>query len=284
MFGLADMQVLKYPLFERNFAKNPNMPNLAGMHVYICDISFPADVLSRISSIAASLHVWDHHISTARELLTQVGDSTHAYINITYHGKHSDCKVVAGCQFYLHIDTKLCGAEMAAANLRVCAPWYLKHIRDRDFYDWRHPQSRAFSEALFEANIRQSTFARLDNFSPADIEHFYARGAVLLEHNARIVATICRKAEVTTIGGVKTFIVWSATLQSDIGNHILESSPDAMVWIIRYAIKRKVYDVSMRSAGAVDVAEVAIKYNGGGHTRAAGFEYSGDIRELFETL
>ena len=42
--------------------------------------------------------------------------------------------------------------------------------------------------------------------------------------------------------------------------------------------------ISMRSNGKVDVAEIAVKYQGGGHVRAAGASMEGGSQEIIETL
>lgn len=42
--------------------------------------------------------------------------------------------------------------------------------------------------------------------------------------------------------------------------------------------------ISMRSKENVDVSKVAIKYGGGGHKRAAGFDYEGKMQDIIEEL
>lgn len=44
------------------------------------------------------------------------------------------------------------------------------------------------------------------------------------------------------------------------------------------------YKVSMRSTDKVDVAIISKKYNGGGHTAAAGFEYNGKLEDIKNNL
>lgn len=44
------------------------------------------------------------------------------------------------------------------------------------------------------------------------------------------------------------------------------------------------FKVSMRSVGLVNVAEIAMKYGGGGHERAAGITMQGDADKIVETL
>ena len=42
--------------------------------------------------------------------------------------------------------------------------------------------------------------------------------------------------------------------------------------------------VSTRSNGLVNVAEIAVKFGGGGHVRAAGFSMQGDPDTIIETI
>ncbi|NQT35534.1 bifunctional oligoribonuclease/PAP phosphatase NrnA [bacterium] len=49
-------------------------------------------------------------------------------------------------------------------------------------------------------------------------------------------------------------------------------------------IEDKVYKISLRSRCSVDVAEVAAKFGGGGHLKAAGFRYLGAKEDLIKNL
>lgn len=42
--------------------------------------------------------------------------------------------------------------------------------------------------------------------------------------------------------------------------------------------------ISMRSKNNVDVSEIATRFGGGGHKRAAGFDYDGNMQDIIETL
>ena len=75
MFALFDIgTVHTYYSYSRDFARNVNMPDLAGKRVYITDYSFPSDVLLQIARVAARLYLWDHHESAARDLGIPIRD------------------------------------------------------------------------------------------------------------------------------------------------------------------------------------------------------------------
>lgn len=54
--------------------------------------------------------------------------------------------------------------------------------------------------------------------------------------------------------------------------------------IFMYEIKSMEYKVSMRSGGKVDVAEIAVKFGGGGHVRAAGCTMNGTYHDNINNL
>ncbi len=49
-------------------------------------------------------------------------------------------------------------------------------------------------------------------------------------------------------------------------------------------IKKDTYKISLRSKGGVDVSELASRFDGGGHVRAAGFMLRGDINDVLQTV
>ena len=76
-------------------------------------------------------------------------------------------------------------------------------------------------------------------------------------------------------------------LSSELANALAERNPDcalAALWAYHYGPEGGVgnYMVMLRTVrDDVDVAKIARKHGGGGHTRAATFFYSGDIHKLF---
>lgn len=64
----------------------------------------------------------------------------------------------------------------------------------------------------------------------------------------------------------------------------LRSTKDIEVAIFLYQNDEDGYKVSMRSGKVVDVAEIAVKYGGGGHAKAAGVTMHGDESEIKEIL
>lgn len=233
--------------------------------------------------------------------------------------------ITSVCRVSIMCDANMCGAEIAFAELfklhkdfsicsgsettrlAISAPWYLKHVRDRDLWLWDRPgyvagvhyseNSRAFGEVFYEMQIKTSTLQMFDNYTPEQIQKLYARGKELLEHNARIVKAIVAKSERVTFEGYPAMAAQSSILQSDIGNAIVGAKasnqslakigkapePTPLIGIImRYNLTDCCWNVSLRGrVGSPNLAHIAKKYGGGGHPLAAGFDYVGDISQLF---
>ncbi len=64
----------------------------------------------------------------------------------------------------------------------------------------------------------------------------------------------------------------------------LRSTKGVETAIFLYENEDGAYKVSMRSASVVDVAEIAVKFGGGGHARAAGITMSGEPEEIMTKL
>lgn len=75
LFGDVLGVVKLYFSYNRTFALCKGMPSLEGKRVIICDYSFPVDTLCEIARTASSIFIWDHHISTYRDLFKEVKES-----------------------------------------------------------------------------------------------------------------------------------------------------------------------------------------------------------------
>jgi hypothetical protein len=218
---------------------------------------------------------------------------------------------VNACKVNIVLDMNLCGTEIVFRELskkygKRNAPWYLTHIRDRDLWLWDRPgfiagvhyceKSKAFGEAFFELRICNETLRAFDSYTQSDIGRLYERGEALMEHNARLVKMIVSKALRTEFEGYPAMVAQSQVLQSEIGNTIVKTEfpitgaelstfKPVIGIIIRYDFCAGLWNVSMRGReGSPNLATIAKKYGGGGHPMASGFDYAGNIMELFKVL
>jgi hypothetical protein len=73
-----------YHSYDREFAKNKNMPSVVGKKVFITDYSFPISTLINIASVAQQLYLWDHHETAFKEMFTSIDGSVKAEIDVGF--------------------------------------------------------------------------------------------------------------------------------------------------------------------------------------------------------
>jgi hypothetical protein len=324
MIKLAIPAAEIYYSYNRDIAKNKDIPSLAGAVVYICDYSFPLDVIFQIAKSARDIYLYDHHITALREvfgstppeemrrfkIVLRVGSNVEPQIAsedvpsyITNHCRqitdavdvqlasveigerpHVDPNSEIGCTITLLFDLDKCGAEITyeevAAPARISRPWYLRHIRDRDLYEWKDPKSRYFSEALHDIGPTEANFCRLDLMSEAEIAKFYLAGEEIIAHTEYFIKKIVAKSERVRFRGHRAVVAESKILQSEIGNALMTAPGNESAEIgivIRYNFESAFWNVSLRGIRerSPDLSEIACYFGGGGHYCAAGFDFRG---------
>jgi oligoribonuclease NrnB/cAMP/cGMP phosphodiesterase (DHH superfamily) len=232
-----------------NYGDTP--PDVTGADVIVGDFSFPRETLIDMRDKAASLVVLDHH-KTAR----------------------ADLEGLDFCIF----DMERSGAVLTWEYLlgEYKTPKLLEYIQDRDLWHWCLPDSRAISSYLQTIDFKHMQFN-----TPGDIERWLhmenfdamvsAGEAILNYQQAHINKIAQRKDKLprTSIGGYDNIICINATtLISETGNALCEGEP----FVAMYFDTEKERVFSLRSCPeGIDVSQVAKRYGGGGHPRAAGF-------------
>jgi nanoRNase/pAp phosphatase (c-di-AMP/oligoRNAs hydrolase) len=187
-------------------------------------------------------------------------------------------------------------------------PWFLKHVRDRDLWLWEDPNSKAFSQAFFDAGL---TFETLDRFAQADpdqIREIYRLGEESLTKQQIIIDKAVARSELCQFfvpvdpenpyrEGYTVAVVNQTQMQSEVGNALCEKTKTVhgvtvfvdFAVIIRNGDDRRtilslltdpdadVY-ISLRGARtrsdgttSPDLSRIAKFFDGGGHPNAAGF-------------
>ena len=101
--------------------------------------------------------------------------------------------------------------------------------------------------------------------------------------NARLYEDIPCVASVLTAEDMEEYGALPKHLEGIVSQ--LQSTKDVEVSLFLYPLEEGAYKVSTRSSKIVDVAAIAMKYQGGGHVRAAGFSLRGeDPWEMVEML
>ncbi len=207
--------------------------------VVIVDFSYPRPVLQRMAKEAAGLLVLDHHI-TAKEALSGLP--------------------------YAHFDLTKSGAVLAWEWAHgTPPPWLLLYVQDKDLWTWKLPGSREISAAL---SSYPYDFKIWDSLTQ---EGLLAEGRAILRYEQELVGKVLRQAVLVRFEGATVPCVQSAILTSQIGERLSPGHPFCIIWHDRDG--RRYFSLRSQAEGA-DVAKIAVKYGGGGHTHAAGFSVS----------
>lgn len=225
---------------------------LTDKDIYIVDFSFHAPLLRQLNDTNQSVVVIDHHVSAEADV--------RAYPQNIFDTNHSGC--VLAWQ-YFHPDTPV--------------PSVLQYVEDHDLWRFALIEHREFNVALHETLM---TFEAWD----ALIEHlkdennlinFIAKGSLLAKFEDKIVAKIFTYREKVVFEGIVCYAInASRYYRSILGNMLAElneSEGRPPLGIVYYRSNGRV-NISLRSKGEVDVANIATKYGGGGHKNAAGIE------------
>jgi hypothetical protein len=237
-FGAAWALWKKFPSARFIPVKHGYPPpvDLAGRHIVIVDFSYARPVLEAIAAQAASLHVLDHHI-TAQQAL-------------------------AGLP-YAHFDQKKSGAVLAWEWAHQApVPWLLQYVQDKDLWHWALPASREINAALASYPY---DFGTWDGLRRDTLE---TEGRGILRYENELVGKIAAGARLLPFGDEVVPVVQSAILTSQVGERLSAGHPFCVIWHDREG--RRYYSLRSHERGA-DVAAIATKYGGGGHTHAAGF-------------
>ena len=112
-------------------------------------------------------------------------------------------------------------------------------------------------------------------------------------YNQMLVTSIIQSNAVVTMGGKAIYGYCTKELMDKYG--LTTNDLDAVIASIRnvegvevamftYQIEDEKYKVSLRSKKYVDVSDIAVKFGGGGHVRAAGFDVKGSREDVIASV
>ena len=233
--------------------------------VIICDLSFDREELLQLQMIAKSVLLLDHHASAKEKL----GD-------------------LDFCIF----DTSQCAAGVvsdwiAKQRKDYIRPTLVNYIDDLDTWKWAQPRSKTIAAAIYCQPLSLDAW----NWMALDLEvarsidesDLFKIGQILELQQRRDMEMIKENTVVVNFEGYEVPCVNSILHRSDLGHQLCEeyNSQFAIVW---YAKDRDTISVSLRSS-KYEILDIAQKYGGGGHPKAAGFRLTfQQMREVFKPL
>ena len=237
-FGAAWALWKRFPHARYMAVKHGNPPptGLESQHVVMVDFSYHRETILALARQTASLYILDHHISAQASL----EDLPFAYF-----------------------DMNRSGAVLAWEwSHKEPVPWLLQYVQDKDLWQWQLPDSREVSASLASYPFEFKTWEILQ-FDTLKLE-----GTGILRYEKTLVEKMVNEAIMVSLAGHTIPAVHSAILTSQIGEYLSEKHPFCLIWHQKGG--RRYFSLRSKTGG-ISVADIAVKYGGGGHTHAAGF-------------
>lgn len=218
-------------------------PDVTGKNVVVLDFSYDNATTKRLIKEAKSFLVIDHHKSAVVEL----HDVTCTRFDMNHSGAMLAWK-------FFHP-----GKE---------SPRLIKFIEDRDLWRWEIPYSKEFSAAF---DMVPFDFEEFDKYlDDSAVDNAQERGSYILAYSKTVISKIAKQAVPRKMDGKDVLVVNSSHWMSEIGAALSPKCDFAVIWFYDHDTCQ--VKVSLRAHHEdSDVSEIAKKYGGGGHRKAAGF-------------
>tara|TARA_Y100000310_G_scaffold63424_1_gene58828 strand:- start:893 stop:1816 length:924 start_codon:yes stop_codon:yes gene_type:complete len=231
-------------------------PDVSGKVVAILDFSFDNTTTKKMIEDSEGLIVIDHHKSAIVEL----HDISNTHFDMTKSG------AMLSWEFFHP------GKE---------PPKFIRYIQDRDLWKWELEYSKEFSAAFDMVPFDFEEFEKFEDDSVFD--DAAKRGSYILAYSKTVIKKVCEKASSRKYNDLDVLVVNSSHWMSEIGARLSPDCDFAIIWY--YDHEDLNIKVSLRAFHEhVDVSEIAKRFGGGGHKKAAGFQLPGDMRvdEIFD--
>ncbi len=223
--------------------------NIKKKKIYFLDVCPDRKILEKLKKDDCEIVIIDHHLSAKKNLDLASPGSFIIRLNMRHSAAILTWK-------YFFPEKKI--------------PKILLYAEDMDLWNFKRRFSREIIASISLSDFDPKEWDRLAD----DIEDNKKRkkyiliGKEIVKHEDEMIKEIVQKAKKIKMGKIKTLVVNSSVLISQIGSVLIKQLPPmAIIWFEAGDFKR----ISLRSNGKVDVSKIAEKYGGGGHKRAAGF-------------
>ncbi len=222
---------------------------LVDKELYIVDFSFSYETLQQLRELNRSVVVIDHHPSAQADVT--------AWPENIFDLAHSGA--VLAWQYFHPTEP---------------VPPLLLYVEDHDLWKFALPDNRAFNAAL---GLVPTTFAAWDELvarlsEPAELGTFITRGTTIAAFEDQLVNQLLEFKEWAEFAGHRCYAINIARpYRSIVGHHLAKLSAEhggSPLGIVYYRNQGGV-NISLRSEGDLNVAELAARYGGGGHKHAA---------------
>jgi oligoribonuclease NrnB/cAMP/cGMP phosphodiesterase (DHH superfamily) len=221
--------------------------------IYILDFCYPPQTLLKAAKTAKKIIVIDHHITVQQQFENVVMPEN---ICLNFDLNHSGC-VLAWHYFYASKDV----------------PMILKHIEDRDLWNFELAGTKEITSALYEQ--LPITFK---SFEKLKLSHLFSVGKIQVAQFSKMINRLANNAHPVELLGFKGLAVNAPSFfASELGNLLAEKS-GTFGMTYHFDGRKKQWIFGLRSIGNFDVGKIAVEFGGGGHVNAAGFSL---VKNLF---
>lgn len=241
-------------------------PDVTGRDVLMVDFSYKRPVIDKISNVARSLLILDHHKTAQADLADLPKELEWSHWRRLYNSDWRGQVCIRAALF----DMERSGAGltwdyMASGNLR---PAFIDYIEDRDLWRKSLPGGDEFTIALRSYPQDFEVWDRLVEGGP---ENLIAEGKAIMRYYRLRVEELKRSAYMATIDGITCCIANAPYFAaSEVAGEIAERNEHGF-GACYFEVEKDRWQYSLRSRGDFDVSEIAKKFGGGGHKNAAGF-------------
>lgn len=239
------------------FALTPE--NLKNKHLIITDYSFPAERMLELSKLAETVTILDHHTKSKDDIepLLNNGD-----IYGTFDMSKSGCLIT--WDFFYEEE----------------APQFLKHISDRDLFDFKLDGSKEIFYACLSKDYEVTKWDQV--IRQCSVEMLIEIGKPILAKYMAEIEEIASTKKMVSICGYRVPVVEVPDdgYGSDTCAFMYEQ--ENVPFAVSYFEKDGITKVSFRSKKGIgaDVNEIAKVFGGGGHVHASGVR----VKSLLEII
>lgn len=234
----------------QGYSDTPEVPDVDDRIVYILDFCYPIDIMREIANRAEHVIVLDHHVSAEKAIDPLLSEG------------------IIGGEF----DMERSGAGIAWDwfNLDEPRPALVRHVEDRDLWNFDYPDTKAINIALF---AQPYTFEAWNKYETS-VGQLLTDGRAILRKHEKDCRELTSETMYLTIGGHENIptVNVNYTYGSDTAAILAHGKPFAAYFWMN---KDGMFVFGLRSDAdypqAVDVSEIAVNYGGGGHKNASGF-------------
>lgn len=234
-------------------------PDVTGKIVYILDFSYKRPVMEEIVSKAAYVLHIDHHDTAIRDMEGFTADNFETF----YSPENTESGALLTWNYFYS---------------KFEAPAFIKHIDDRDRWQFKLPGTREINANVFSYDY---TFENWDMLASQSLDEQIRDGTAIERRTAKdvkeLLGVVVRRMEIAGYNVPVANVPY--TLGSEACNILAKNEPFSAY----YYDKPGGREFGLRSAeGGVHVGNIAIQYGGGGHEHAAGFRVSYEKAAEFE--